>query len=85
MLRFSPVSDEATRNLKFDEVDRWSRALRTNCPRLLVADEESILRYPAKLCWDYSHPNVDGTRVFTKRLASEVQAVLDRVSTASGH
>jgi hypothetical protein len=85
MLRFCPVSGEATRNLKFDEVDRWMRDLRSDHPRLLVANDESILRYPPELCWDYSHPNVDGTRVFTERLAGEVQSALDRVSLAQGH
>jgi hypothetical protein len=84
MFRFCPVSAEATRNLKFDEVERWLRALRADCPRLLVVQEQNIVRYAPDLCWDYSHPNVEGTRVFTERLAGEVHSALDRVSLAQG-
>ena len=76
MVRFCPVSAEATKNLSFERVEHWLRDLQTASPHLLVAPDQTILRYAPELCWDYSHANPQGTQKFTEQLAREVRAAL---------
>jgi hypothetical protein len=82
MIRFGPVSAEATKNLKFDGVEQSLQNLQKSYPRLLLPDDQRILRYSPGLCWDYSHPNPQGTQQFTKQVAAEVQAALDLARNA---
>jgi hypothetical protein len=76
MVRFCPVSADATKKLSFERVEHWLRDLQTASPQLLVAPDQTILRYAHELCWDYSHANPQGTQKFTEQLAREVRAAL---------
>lgn len=77
MIRFGPVSAEATKNLKFERLERCLQDLQVSFPRVSLTGDQQILRYPPELCWDYSHPNPQGARRFTEQVAAEVQLSLD--------
>ena len=84
MIRFGPVSAEATKNLKFERVEHWSHYLQASSPGLLLASDQPILRYPPELCWDYSHPNPQGAQSFTEHVAAEVRLKLDSAGKDRG-
>jgi hypothetical protein len=84
LIRFCPVSAEATRNLKFERVEAWLKNLQASSPRLLSGDHDKILRYPPELCWDYSHPNPLGAQKFTQLVADDVRFALDFARQAKG-
>jgi hypothetical protein len=83
MIQFGPVSAEATKNLKLERPERWLQNLQTSYPHLVVPRDGKILRYPPDLCWDYAHPNPEGSRKFTERLAAEVRLALDSAGDAN--
>jgi hypothetical protein len=82
LIRFSPVSAEATSNLKFERPAGWLKDLQASYPQLLLPRDENILRYPPSLCWDYSHPNPQGARQFTEKVATEVRLAMDSAAKA---
>ncbi len=76
MVRFCPVSADATRNLNFERVEHWLRDLQSASHPVLVAGDQTILRYAPELCYYYSHANPRGTRKFTAQIAKEVRTAL---------
>jgi hypothetical protein len=83
LIRFCPVSAEATKNLKFDRVETWLGDLKASSPRLLTPDR-NILRYDRELCWDYSHTNPEGARQFTGQIAADMRVALDSADHTKG-
>jgi hypothetical protein len=76
MIRFGPVSAASTKNLKFERLERWVQELQASCPHLIAPSDQSIVRFPPELCWDYSHPNPQGAKRFTEQVAAEVRSAL---------
>jgi hypothetical protein len=77
LIRFCPVSAEATRNINFERPERWLMDLKASFPRLLLPADPPIVRFEPMLCWDYSHANPQGTRRFTELVAAEVRSALE--------
>jgi len=84
MIRLGPISAQASRNLNFDAVERWLKDLQVSYPRLMLARDHNLLPYAPELCFDSTHPNVQGAAQFTRRVADEVRAALGSVGTPNG-
>jgi hypothetical protein len=76
LIRFGPVSAHATKNLKFERLERWLQQMQESQPQVVVPDRQMILRYSPEICWDYSHPNPRGAQKFTDQVAAEVKRAL---------
>jgi len=78
LIRFCPVSSEATKNLKFDRPLSWLKDVQESSRGVLLTGDHDVLRYGPELCWDYSHLNPEGARQFTERVADDVRSALDQ-------
>jgi hypothetical protein len=76
LIRFCPVSAEATKTLNFERPVSWLNDLQASFPHLLLATDQNVLRYGPELCWDYSHVNPHGARQFTDQVAADVRLAL---------
>jgi hypothetical protein len=83
MIRLGPISAQASRNLNFDAVERWLKQLHVSHPHLMLPRDHNLLRYAPELCFDSTHPNVQGAALFTTRVADEVRTALGPASIAT--
>jgi hypothetical protein len=76
LIRLGPIAADASQDLDFHAVEQWLNELKAANPRLLIASDNRLTRYPTELCFDPMHCNVAGAAKFTKQLAEEVTSSL---------
>jgi hypothetical protein len=75
MVRLAPIRADAA-SMNFDEIRAWLRTIGKSRPNVVVSSE--VILYDPKFCSDPRHLNAIGAKKFTKLVADDVLAALER-------
>src|ERR1700733_3258277 len=75
MIRFGPTNRSFKNARDYEPLYSWLDTIERECPGV-AACRPVLLWYDRPECWDFTHPNVEGTKRFMPTVAKDVQDML---------